>query len=85
VLTRTKLSLPSHNLLQPRSSDSLIGAPYSSHKQLTRVPRFSPEGTRIAFTARDSKGQVLYVRALNSLVVQPLAGTDGYLPILVTG
>src|SRR5207253_144858 len=40
----------------------------------------SPDGTKIAFTARDisSRGRlVLYVRALSSLTAQPLAGTEG--------
>jgi eukaryotic-like serine/threonine-protein kinase len=37
----------------------------------------SPDGTRIAFTARDDKSKVLlYVRALASLTAQPLAGTE---------
>lgn len=37
----------------------------------------SPDGTRIAFTARDDKSKVLlYVRPLASLTVQPLAGTE---------
>ena len=42
------------------------------------VPVLSPDGTRIAFVARDSKGQLsLYVRALNSLTALALAGTNG--------
>jgi serine/threonine protein kinase len=37
----------------------------------------SPDGTRIAFTARDDKSKVLlYVRPLASLSAQPLSGTD---------
>jgi serine/threonine protein kinase len=37
----------------------------------------SPDGTRIAFTARDDKSKVLlYVRPLTSLTAQPLPGTD---------
>jgi serine/threonine protein kinase/Tol biopolymer transport system component len=37
----------------------------------------SPDGTRLAFTGRDDKGKILlYVRSLNSLTPQPLAGTD---------
>ncbi len=37
----------------------------------------SPDGARLAFTARDDKGKVLlYVRALTSGASQPLAGTD---------
>jgi eukaryotic-like serine/threonine-protein kinase len=37
----------------------------------------SPDGTRLAFTARDDKGKtLLYVRALNSVSPQALPGTD---------
>jgi eukaryotic-like serine/threonine-protein kinase len=37
----------------------------------------SPDGTRIAFTARDDKSKVLlYVRPLTSLSAQPFPGTD---------
>jgi len=40
-------------------------------------PVLSPDGTRLAFTARDEKSKVLlYVRPLNSLTAGPLAGTD---------
>jgi len=40
-------------------------------------PVLSPDGTRLAFTARDEKGRVtMYVRALNSGTAQALTGTD---------
>ena len=40
-------------------------------------PVLSPDGTRLAFTARDEKGKVLlYVRSLASLAAQPLSGTE---------
>ena len=40
-------------------------------------PVLSPDGTRLAFTARDEKGKImLYVRPLNSLTAQPLTGTE---------
>lgn len=40
-------------------------------------PAFSPDGTSLAFSARDEKGKVLlYVRRLTSLVPQALPGTD---------
>jgi eukaryotic-like serine/threonine-protein kinase len=40
-------------------------------------PVFSPDGTQLAFTARDEKGKVmLYVRQLTSLTAQALTGTE---------
>jgi eukaryotic-like serine/threonine-protein kinase len=40
-------------------------------------PVLSPDGTRLAFTARDEKSKVLlYVRSLTSLTARPLPGTD---------
>jgi serine/threonine protein kinase len=40
-------------------------------------PVLSPDGTRMAFTARDDKSKVLlYVRPLDSLTAHPLSGTD---------
>jgi Tol biopolymer transport system component len=38
----------------------------------------SPDGSKLAFTVRDAAGKVLlWVRPLDSLTAQPLAGTDG--------
>jgi eukaryotic-like serine/threonine-protein kinase len=40
-------------------------------------PVLAPDGTRMAFTARDAKGKILlYVRSLTSMTAQPLPGTD---------
>jgi eukaryotic-like serine/threonine-protein kinase len=40
-------------------------------------PVISPDGTRLAFTARDEKGKILlYVRQLNSISSTPLSGTE---------
>jgi Tol biopolymer transport system component len=40
-------------------------------------PVLAPDGTRLAFTARDEKGKVLlYVRALASATAQPVTGTE---------
>lgn len=40
-------------------------------------PVISPDGTRLAFTARDDKGKVLlYIRQLDSLVSTPFPGSD---------
>jgi serine/threonine protein kinase/Tol biopolymer transport system component len=38
----------------------------------------SPDGLRLAFVARDAKGQaMLWIRPLDALTAQPLVGTDG--------
>ena len=42
------------------------------------APRISPDGRYLAFNATDLDGKTrIYVRALNSLTAQPLAGTEG--------
>jgi eukaryotic-like serine/threonine-protein kinase len=42
------------------------------------VPRISPDGRLLAFDATDMDGKArIWVRPLNSLTAQPLAGTDG--------
>jgi Tol biopolymer transport system component len=42
------------------------------------APRISPDGRHLAFNATDSSGKTrVWVRALNALVAQPLAGTEG--------
>ena len=42
------------------------------------APRISPDGRYLAFNATDSSGKSrVWVRALNALVAQPLAGTEG--------
>jgi hypothetical protein len=41
-------------------------------------PVLSPDGRRLAFVTRSVEGkQVLWIRALNSTVAQPISGTDG--------
>ncbi|HYK41271.1 MAG TPA: protein kinase [Thermoanaerobaculia bacterium] len=53
-----------------------IGTP----EEVTSVdaPRISPNGRVIAFNAVDTTGKTrIWVRALNALTAQPLAGTDG--------
>ena len=42
------------------------------------APRISPDGRTLAFNATDSSGKSrIWVRPLNALVAQPLAGTEG--------
>jgi Tol biopolymer transport system component len=42
------------------------------------APRISPDGRHLAFNATDSSGKTrIWVRPLNALVAQPLAGTEG--------
>jgi serine/threonine protein kinase len=59
------------SILPPAGTSFITMSPASG------PPVLSPDGTRIAFTARDEKSKVqIYVRALSSLTAQPLAGTD---------
>jgi serine/threonine protein kinase/Tol biopolymer transport system component len=42
------------------------------------MPRISPDGQTLAFNATDSEGKnQIWIRPLNALVAQPLAGTEG--------
>ncbi len=42
------------------------------------IPRISPDGQTLAFNATDAEGKTqIWIRPLNALVAQPLAGTDG--------
>jgi serine/threonine protein kinase len=44
-----------------------------------RSPVVSPDGLHVAFNARDSAGERIWVRSLDSLQTRPLAGTDNAL------
>jgi Tol biopolymer transport system component len=44
---------------------------------LDSAPVVAPEGRRIAYTAKDAKGVRLYVRALESLEAEAIAGSEG--------
>ncbi len=42
------------------------------------MPRISPDGQTLAFNATDAEGKTqIWIRPLNALVAQPLAGTEG--------
>jgi serine/threonine protein kinase len=61
-------------ILSPENSPFVTITPDSG------VPVISPDGTKLAFIARENNGHgqlVLYVRALNSTTAQPLSGTSG--------
>jgi eukaryotic-like serine/threonine-protein kinase len=56
--------------------ESPPGTSYVTLAPTSGPPAISPDGTRLAFTARDEKGNtMLYLRPLSSLTAQPLADT----------
>ena len=58
-------------ILPPAGTAFITFAPSSG------PPEISPDGTKLAFTARDDKGKVmLYMRPLSAVTAQPLAGTE---------
>jgi Tol biopolymer transport system component len=52
------------------------GTSFVTKLALSGPPVISPDGTRLAFSARDEKGVLLYVRPLASVTAQPLSGTE---------
>ena len=72
-------------LLQSRKAEQVVrssilppaGTSFVTMMPASGPPVLSPDGTRLAFTARDDKSKVLlYVRSLTSLTAKPLPGTD---------
>jgi eukaryotic-like serine/threonine-protein kinase len=54
-----------------------VGTAFVTMLPSSGPPVLSPDGTRLAFTARDDRSKaLLYVRSLTSLTAQPLPGTD---------
>jgi eukaryotic-like serine/threonine-protein kinase len=85
VATLALIFLAGYVVFNPRSH-SLVQSyilPPAGTSFVTAVPGagpavISPDGTRLAFTARDDRGNILlYVRPLNSSVATPLPGTEG--------
>jgi serine/threonine protein kinase len=71
--------LPSRKAEQVVRSSILppAGTSFVTMMPASGPPVLSPDGTRLAFTARDDKSKVLlYVRSLTSLTAQALPGTD---------
>jgi eukaryotic-like serine/threonine-protein kinase len=73
-------------MFRPRTAAPVIrasilppsGTAFLSASVMASAPELSPDGTRVAFVARDEKGtSLLYVRQLNSLEAHAFSGTDG--------
>ena len=59
---------------------NLIRFEIANPPEVTKIdaPRISPDGLHLAFSAVDASGKSrIWVRSLNALVAQPLAGTEG--------
>ena len=52
------------------------GTSFVTSSPLSGPPVLSPDGTRLAFSAHDEKGTMLYIRPLTSVTAQPMAGTE---------
>ena len=85
VATLLAISIAVAHFLQAPKSVQVVRSsilPPTDASFVTMVPAsgppvLSPDGTRMAFTARDAKSKVLlYVQSLNSLTAQAVPGTD---------
>jgi serine/threonine protein kinase len=85
VATLLAISIAVAHFLQAPKSVQVVRSsilPPTDASFVTMVPAsgppvLSPDGTRMAFTARDAKSKVLlYVQSLNSLTAQSVPGTD---------
>lgn len=69
-------------ILQYRNRPAMYPKPIAStivlpEKSALLAAALSPDGTKLVFAARDSSGKnLLWIRALDSLTVQPLPGTE---------
>lgn len=78
VLVATYFTIATHSIPVVRSFiEPPPGASYVTLSPSSGPPAISPDGTRLAFSARNDKGTtMLYLRPLSSLTSQPLAGTE---------
>jgi serine/threonine protein kinase len=85
VATLLAISIAAAHFLQAPKSVQVVRSsilPPTDASFVTMVPAsgppvLSPDGTRMAFTARDAKSKVLlYVQSLNSLTAQAVPGTE---------
>jgi eukaryotic-like serine/threonine-protein kinase len=85
IATLLALSIGVAYVLQSPKSEPVVrssilppaGTSFVTMLPASGPPVLSPDGSRLAFTARDDKSKVLlYVRPLTSLTAQPLTGTE---------
>jgi serine/threonine protein kinase/Tol biopolymer transport system component len=77
ILLGYMLRIPNPSLVVRSSILPPEGTSFVTMLPASGPPVLSPDGTRMAFTARDEKSRVqMYVRPLTSLTAQALAGTD---------
>jgi len=85
VVLLIALSLGAAYLFQPPRPAPVVrssilpppGAEFETMAPASGPPVFSPDGTKLAFTARDDKGKILlYVRPLISLIPLAMPGTE---------
>jgi Tol biopolymer transport system component len=83
IIAATMILIYSRPVLDIRVVEFVVGPPAGGVFEqaagiLFSAASISPDGRRLAFTARDASGKtVLWVRALNDPTLHPLPGTDG--------
>ncbi len=82
ILTAIALLLAGAAIVRYKNQPATFEGPVRSsivlpEKSSLRAAVLSPDGTRLVFVARDTSGKnLLWIRALDSLTVQPLPGTE---------